>query len=71
MAVIQERDRATITRLFEENLVNPVQMVYFTLPNVDPWRFSGNLGEDGTIGGVVASAQGGVPVTFRRADGAR
>ena len=32
MAVIQERDRATITQLFEENLVNPVQMVYFTLP---------------------------------------
>jgi len=39
--------------------------VYFTLPNVDPWRFSGELG-DGTITGVVASAQGGVPVTFRK-----
>ena len=39
--------------------------VYFTLPNVDPWRFSGQLG-DGTITGVVASAQGGVPVTFRK-----
>ena len=39
--------------------------VYFTLPNVDPWRFSGDLG-DGTITGVVASAQGGVPVTFRK-----
>jgi hypothetical protein len=41
------------------------RMVYFTLPNVDPWRFSGDLG-DGTITGVVASAQGGVPVTFRK-----
>jgi len=39
--------------------------VYFTLPNVDPWRFSGDIG-DGTITGVVASAQGGVPVTFRK-----
>jgi hypothetical protein len=39
--------------------------VYFTLPNVDPWRFSGDLG-DGTMTGVVASAQGGVPVTFRK-----
>jgi hypothetical protein len=37
--------------------------VYFTLPNVDPWRFSGELG-DGTMTGVVASGQGGVPVTF-------
>jgi hypothetical protein len=42
--------------------------VYFTLPNVDPWRFSGELGE-GTITGVVASAQGGVPVTFRKQSG--
>jgi hypothetical protein len=39
--------------------------VYFTLPNVDPWRFSGDLG-DGTITGVLASSQGGVPVTFRK-----
>ena len=39
--------------------------VFFTLPNVDPWRFSGELG-DGTITGVIASAQGGVPVTFRK-----
>jgi hypothetical protein len=39
--------------------------VYFTLPNADPWRFSGDLG-DGTITGVLASSQGGVPVTFRK-----
>jgi len=39
--------------------------VFFTLPNVDPWRFSGDLG-DGTITGVVASAQGGVPIAFRK-----
>jgi hypothetical protein len=42
--------------------------VYFTLPNVDPWRFSGEMG-DGTITGVIASAQGGVPVTFRKQTG--
>ena len=41
--------------------------MYFTLPNVDPWRFSGDIREGGSIDGVVASAQGGVPVTFRRA----
>jgi hypothetical protein len=40
-------------------------IVYFTLPNVDPWRFSGGLG-DGAITGVIASAQGGVPVTFHK-----
>ena len=40
--------------------------MYFTLPNVDPWRFSGDIRDGGTIDGVVASAQGGVPVTFRR-----
>jgi hypothetical protein len=44
------------------------QTVFFTLPNVDPWRFSGDMG-DGTITGVVASAQGGVPVTFRKQTG--
>jgi hypothetical protein len=41
------------------------RVVYFTLPNVDPWRFSGDL-RDGTLSGVVASAQGGVPVTFHK-----
>jgi hypothetical protein len=39
--------------------------VYFTLPNVDPWRFSGQL-RGGTISGVVSGAQGGVPVTFHK-----
>ena len=40
----------------------------FTLPNIDPWRFSGEITEDGTIVGVVSSAQGGLPVTFRPTD---
>jgi hypothetical protein len=33
---------------------------------VDPWSVSGELGDDGTIDGVVYSIQGGMPVTFRR-----
>ncbi|HEX7082172.1 MAG TPA: hypothetical protein VF329_14275 [Gammaproteobacteria bacterium] len=37
----------------------------FTLPNIDPWRFAGELTEEGTIVGVVSSAQGGLPITFR------
>jgi hypothetical protein len=43
------------------------RQVSFTLPNVDPWSVSGELGDDGTIEGVVYSIQGGMPVTFRRA----
>ena len=38
----------------------------FTLPNIDPWSFTGELTDDGTIVGVVGSAQGSMPVTFRR-----
>lgn len=46
--------------------------VSFTFPNVDPWSVSGELGDDGTIEGVVYSIQGGMPVTFQRvAGGAR
>ncbi|MBN1240540.1 MAG: hypothetical protein JXB36_18705 [Gammaproteobacteria bacterium] len=41
------------------------RMISFTLPNIDPWRFQGEITEDGTIQGIVASAQGGLPVTFR------
>lgn len=32
MALISERDRAMIVKQFEENLVNPVQMIFFTIP---------------------------------------
>lgn len=39
----------------------------FELPNTQPWTFAGELAADGTsIAGVVSSAQGGVPVTFRK-----
>jgi len=32
MAIIAERDRQTITQMFDENLTEPVRMVYFTMP---------------------------------------
>jgi hypothetical protein len=39
----------------------------FELPNTQPWTFAGELSADGTsIAGVLNSAQGGVPVTFRK-----
>ncbi|MGB7214990.1 MAG: hypothetical protein WBE98_08120, partial [Gammaproteobacteria bacterium] len=41
------------------------RVVRFTLPNIDPWRFQGELTADGTLQGIVASAQGSLPVTFR------
>jgi len=43
--------------------------VTFTLPNIDPWRFGGQVTDEGTLVGIVSSAQGGLPVTFRRTSG--
>jgi hypothetical protein len=40
--------------------------VKFTFPNVDPWSFTGKLTPEGDLAGVVASAQGAMPVTFKR-----
>jgi hypothetical protein len=40
--------------------------VSFTLPNIDPWSFQGALTQEGDLQGVVFSAQGGLPVTFKR-----
>ncbi|HVY64649.1 MAG TPA: hypothetical protein VHH11_07500 [Gammaproteobacteria bacterium] len=42
------------------------RLVNFTLPNIDPWRFAGELTADGNLVGVLSSAQGGLPVTFKR-----
>ncbi|MDX1561359.1 MAG: hypothetical protein R3305_00435 [Gammaproteobacteria bacterium] len=44
------------------------RVMRFTLPNVDPWSFAGEITEDGEIAGFVTSAQGGLPVTFRPVD---
>jgi hypothetical protein len=39
----------------------------FELPNTQPWTFAGELSEDGnSIVGTLNSAQGGMPVTFRK-----
>ena len=39
----------------------------FELPNTQPWTFSGELSADGSsITGRLSSAQGSVPVTFRK-----
>jgi len=40
--------------------------IAFTLPNVDPWTFTGQLAADGNLTGVIGSAQGAMPVTFKR-----
>lgn len=41
----------------------------FELPNIQPWSFMGDVTDEGTIVGIVSSAQGGLPVTFRRSGG--
>jgi hypothetical protein len=39
----------------------------WTFPNTQEWTFTGNLSDDGTaIAGNTNSAQGGIPLTFRR-----
>ena len=43
----------------------------FELPNIQPWSFVGELTDAGTVVGFVSSAQGGLPVTFRRTGAAR
>jgi len=32
MAVLGEQDRATVAQMFEQNLVNPVRLAFFTIP---------------------------------------
>jgi hypothetical protein len=39
----------------------------FELPNTQPWTFAGELSADGTsLTGTLNSAQGGMPITFRK-----
>jgi hypothetical protein len=39
----------------------------FELPNTQPWTFAGELSADGrSLTGTLSSAQGGMPVTFRK-----
>jgi hypothetical protein len=40
----------------------------WTFPNTQEWSFTGTLSDDGTaITGNTTSAQGGIPLTFRKA----
>jgi hypothetical protein len=41
-------------------------LIRFGLPNIDPWSFTGQLNAEGALVGTVGSAQGSLPVTFRR-----
>jgi hypothetical protein len=38
----------------------------WTFPNVDGWRFTGQINEAGEIEGSTSSAQGSVPLVFRK-----
>ena len=60
------RVQPTINKALRTFRMNGRQM-NFELPNTQPWTFAGTLSDDGTtITGTLNSAQGGVPVTFRK-----
>jgi hypothetical protein len=43
------------------------RVLTFEFPNTQPWTFAGELSADGqSITGFVNSAQGGMPITFRK-----
>jgi hypothetical protein len=49
------------------NLTMKQRLMDFELPNTQPWTFAGELSADGTaLTGTLNSAQGGLPVTFRK-----
>jgi len=56
----------TIDKPLREFTMNGRRM-NFELPNTQPWTFGGELSADGTsLAGTLNSAQGGMPVTFRK-----
>jgi hypothetical protein len=60
------RVQPTINKALRNFRMNGRQL-NFELPNTQPWNFAGQLSDDGTtITGSLSSAQGGVPVTFRK-----
>jgi hypothetical protein len=72
----KNRDGTVLGKLIGTNLgkidkplrnvkMNERQMT-FELPNIQAWNFAGEVSAEGTITGIVSSAQGGLPVTFRR-----
>ena len=43
------------------------RLMDFEFPNTQPWTFAGELSSDGaSLIGTVNSAQGGMPITFRK-----
>jgi hypothetical protein len=56
----------TINKALRDFTVKDRQL-NFELPNTQPWTFAGELSADGaSITGTLNSAQGGLPVTFRK-----
>jgi hypothetical protein len=44
-----------------------MRQISWTFPNTQEWTFTGQLSEDGSaIVGNTNSAQGGIPLTFRK-----
>jgi hypothetical protein len=48
------------------NFVMKERRINFEFPNTQSWNFAGELAADGTITGVTASAQGGIPISFKK-----
>ena len=52
---------------FRNFQMNATRQMSWTFPNTQEWTFAGQLSEDGTsIAGNTNSAQGGIPLTFRK-----
>ena len=56
-----------INLAFRNFRLSAARAISWTFPNTQEWTFTGTLSEDGTtISGTTSSAQGGVPLTFRK-----
>ena len=56
-----------INQPFRAFRINNTRQISWTFPNTQEWTFTGQLSEDGSaIAGNTNSAQGGIPLTFRR-----
>ena len=52
---------------FRNFRLNSARAMSWTFPNTQEWSFNGTLSADGTaISGTTNSAQGGIPLTFRK-----
>jgi hypothetical protein len=56
-----------INLAFRNFRMNTARAMSWTFPNTQEWSFNGTLSADGTtISGTTNSAQGGIPLTFRK-----